>query len=375
MTKIAPQSEDIVGCFEFESDFARPLGEGYCMPPLKAYDENYVRRRKEVGQKFFTLKSGRKFCYWTDGAPDPSKEGVAVVLCLHSCGYQKNMWLMKEPFKDIFQISVDRIGHGGSSTTPDGGYMFDDLVPELVELIDGVYSEWKIPPERKFFVTGHSMGACCTIEMAACPAVRDRIEAIAPVSGPADIWNPKTDIKTRNSVAKFLRDKNATKGCCGCFASKMRKVSSEYMPKNAERLKKGEQAKVFEEYYISAEGGDKRAWAVAWADPFILSQSVDCSMGFSSPHGPKDYQNEFDRAFQSPWAYDPCEITVPCFIYNGTKEETPAFLAELNHKLINGSELIMWEAYGHGSISLEFERIIQALVKKQKVEGPPLWSK
>jgi pimeloyl-ACP methyl ester carboxylesterase len=97
------------------------------------------------------------------------------------------MWLMKEPFKDIFQISVDRIGHGGSSTTPDGGYMFDDLVPELVELIDGVYSEWKIPLEKKFFVTGHSMGATAAIEMAACPGVRDRIEAIAPVSGPADM--------------------------------------------------------------------------------------------------------------------------------------------------------------------------------------------
>eukprot|EP00747_Dinoflagellata_sp_TGD_P082838 gnl/TRDRNA2_/TRDRNA2_161850_c0_seq2.p1 gnl/TRDRNA2_/TRDRNA2_161850_c0~~gnl/TRDRNA2_/TRDRNA2_161850_c0_seq2.p1 ORF type:complete len:325 (+),score=68.55 gnl/TRDRNA2_/TRDRNA2_161850_c0_seq2:112-1086(+) len=152
----------------FEGPFKKPIP---CNTPLETYDAAYLKRKKEVGEKFFTCKSGRKLCYFTDGATDPSKEGIAVVLCLHSCMLQKYMWLQQEPFKDIFQISVDRMGHGGSSDPPQPNgdafdYTFADLVPELVELMDALYKEWSIPAEKKFFVVGHSMGAVVAYELA-----------------------------------------------------------------------------------------------------------------------------------------------------------------------------------------------------------------
>ena len=32
-----------------------------------------MRRKREVGQKYLTCKSGRQFCYFTDGDPDPRR--------------------------------------------------------------------------------------------------------------------------------------------------------------------------------------------------------------------------------------------------------------------------------------------------------------
>ena len=83
--------------------FKKPLD---CTPPLAAYDETYVRRKQEVAEReqMFTCKSGRKFCYFTDGASDPSVEGVSVVLCLHACGQGRHQFMQREPFANIFQI-------------------------------------------------------------------------------------------------------------------------------------------------------------------------------------------------------------------------------------------------------------------------------
>jgi|TARA_B110000196_G_C20913741_1_gene551858 hypothetical protein len=35
---------------------------------LDSYDATYVQRRRELVEKFFTCKSGRKYCYFTDGS-------------------------------------------------------------------------------------------------------------------------------------------------------------------------------------------------------------------------------------------------------------------------------------------------------------------
>ena len=61
---------------------------------------------------------------------------------------------------------------------------------------------------------------------------------------------------------------------------------------------------------------------------------------------------------------------MPCFIYNGKPEETGVFMAEMHHKMIKGSELIIMEGHGHMSIMMESGRIIEALVKKEKVAAP-----
>ena len=90
--KVAPEPRalDALGYRTFEGPYQKPIP---LSPPLAAPDPHYLERKKQVGENFFACKSGRKLCYFTDGAADPSAEAVAVVLCLHSCGLQKYMWL------------------------------------------------------------------------------------------------------------------------------------------------------------------------------------------------------------------------------------------------------------------------------------------
>ena len=74
----------------------------------------------------------------------------------------------------------------------------------FVEVVDAVYAEKKIPKEKKFFVAGHSMGGTWTLNLAACPETRDRIEAIAPISSPTDLFNPRVtkDDKTTEALPR-----------------------------------------------------------------------------------------------------------------------------------------------------------------------------
>jgi len=342
---------------------------------LETYDATYLQRKKEVGEKFFTCKSSRKLCYFTDGASNPNDEGISVVLCLHACGNNKWTWLEKEPFKDIFQISVDRMGHGRSSDTPAEGYYFDELIPELMELVDAVFSEYKIPKEKKFFVIGTSMGGTITVEMAACPEVRDRIAAIAPMSAPSDIWNPLVTKQERNKAMPFPPLRNiGKKGCCTCrwVAVAGLNFAADWMIRGTPKPGEDDKlASLYKEYLMGSDGGgDKRAKDAAYSDPFLVTKILDTMI--PGPHTRATFRNEFIRA-NSPWAYDPSEITVPCFIYNGEKEETPVECARMHKKLIPGSELILW-TYGHVSWFLENRRIIQALVNKKKVDEPPLYA-
>ena len=72
----------------------------------------------------------------------------------------------------------------------------------FVEVVDAVYAEKKIPKEKKFFVAGHSMGGTWTLNLAACPETRDRIEAIAPISSPTDLFNPRVTKEDTTAIEK-----------------------------------------------------------------------------------------------------------------------------------------------------------------------------
>ena len=155
-----------------------------------------------------------------------SQEGVSVVLCLHGQAQRSTDWLMKEPLQNIFQICVDRIGHGLSSNAPADGFSFADGCVEFLEVVDAVYAEFKVPADKKFFVAGHSMGGTWSIEMAACPATRDRIEAIAPVASPLDYCNPRVTEEDRKH--KMFKDpgvmmmlRAAKPDCSGAFARQL----------------------------------------------------------------------------------------------------------------------------------------------------------
>jgi len=335
--------------------------------PLIAYDEAFVRRKREVGQKYLTCKSGRQFCYFTDGDPDPSKDGVSVVLCLHGAGQGKTAILLKEPAPDIFQIVPDRIGHGGSSPAPKEGYSFEIAVAEVMELVDAVYTEKNIPKEKKFFVLGHSSGATMTIEMGACPGVRDRIEAIAPVSSPIDQYGVKlTKEEGKKSGTPGLVKNINKKGCGGSFNRWLWGKLNFFAINNDVNA---DWAWRWQNIFLQT-GGDERSRDQMNADPFFVTGIIDsCIPGFRSP---EDCIVEYGRISGGAWSYDPSEVTVPCFLYNegGKSASVPPVCPEYHHRLIKNSELILWEGHGHVSISMEFKNIMEALVKKEKAKMP-----
>eukprot|EP00933_Yihiella_yeosuensis_P042173 TRINITY_DN36704_c0_g1_i1.p1 TRINITY_DN36704_c0_g1~~TRINITY_DN36704_c0_g1_i1.p1 ORF type:complete len:369 (+),score=60.01 TRINITY_DN36704_c0_g1_i1:56-1162(+) len=347
--------------------FKKPIP---CNPPLSAWDEKYAQRKEQLGSKSFTCKSGRQFSYFTDGAKDPSQDGVPVVLCLHGASQSKAAWILPEPFENIFLIVPDRFGHGLSSPTPPRGYLFSDGCTELLELVDRVYEDKGIPKDRKFFVTGHSMGGTWTIEMAACPETRDRIEAIAPISAPADWWHPQMtqqEKKQYKEIPGFLLRYKQKKGCCNCMDSLMQKFFLSLMVR-----KKGDDC--IGDYGFAGQykmlrdhcGGDEVAKKALAADPFFVCAAVD---SFRKSCDKDSCIGEWTRCFAAGWCYDPADVKVPCFVYNGEKELTERICAEFHHKVIKGSDLILLPHHSHLTVSMEYPRIIEALVKKQKVEG------
>lgn len=371
MTKVAPEAEG-------EVLFKKPIQFKY-EPPLKAWDATYLRRRAEVGEKMFKCTSGRSFCYFTDG-PDPAKEGVAVVLCLHGASDRKTSWLFKEKSTDIFQICPDRMGAGKSSSCPETGYSFADGCKELTELVDAVYAEFKIPKEKKFFVTGHSMGGTWALSMAACPDVRDRIEAIAPISAPCDVWNPRMSAEDRKRLKQpppgFIMNAEK-KGCCGgCNRWILKSVFSKlFLRKDPDKtgVDWG-----FAAYWSQTQHGGKEIMGdgekghhAMEKDPYFMTAHCD---GFKSFKTSGDVCVEMMRCYASPWSYDMSEVKCPCFLYNGKHEEVGEEYAKATQRMIGESNkevhLIMWDGHGHLSMCLEYRKIIEALVQKTKNETP-----
>jgi len=343
-----------------------------CNPPLKAFDETYTKRKQAVGEKFFTCKSERRFCYFTDGEGDPKQADVAVVLCLHGASASKYLWLMPEPLKGIFMVCVDRFGHGNSSSTPEDGYSFADGCAEFVELIDHVYAENNIPTEKKFFVAGHSMGATWTVSMASCPEVCDRIEAIAPINGPSDLRHPqytKEELKQAYNVAGFMTG-SKKKGCSGACNRWLFKtlVLNHCAPQKKGDYGMAAAYKQNRDYCLEGQGcKDLRGKDALDASPFFVTATVDVNRGHTTL---ADAMVEWQRCFGEAWSYDAANIKVPCFLYNGEKEIVDKIHSEFHHKVIKDSKLALWMGHSEVTIVVEFPRIIEALVKKQIVEEP-----
>eukprot|EP00933_Yihiella_yeosuensis_P024641 TRINITY_DN19099_c0_g1_i1.p1 TRINITY_DN19099_c0_g1~~TRINITY_DN19099_c0_g1_i1.p1 ORF type:complete len:396 (-),score=73.94 TRINITY_DN19099_c0_g1_i1:95-1195(-) len=336
-----------------------------CNPPLSALDAKYVQRKQEVGSKFFKCKSGRQFSYFTDGAKDPSQDSVAVVLCLHGAACSKQSWLLPEPLENIFLISPDRFGHGFSSSTPKV-YSFSDACPELLELVDAVYADMGIPKEKKFYIVGHSMGAALAIEMAACPEIRDRIEAIAPISAPFPYWHPTLTKQERKKIKQapgFLKGVGK-KGCCGAINRCM--FNALFGTMMVCKDKTGDTGMAAKYNMLKSHtGGDERGNGAMDADPFFVSQVVD---GYRLFNSKQDCMAEWSRCWGHDWSYDPADVKAPCFIYNGEDETVERPNAEWHHREIKGSQLTLFPGHSHQTIAMEAKRIIEALVKKERVE-------
>ena len=99
-------------------------------PPLSAFDPAYLERKAGITEREFKLKSGRKLAYWTEG--DPSDKAL---LCLPALGNSKCSYIFPKPLQGVYQISVDRPGHGDSGVL-EGKEEWKLACDEMLELMD-----------------------------------------------------------------------------------------------------------------------------------------------------------------------------------------------------------------------------------------------
>ena len=116
-------------------------------------------------------------------------------------------------------------------------------------------------------------------------------------------------------------------------------------------------------------GGSPEACAAMDKDPFFVSKMLDSVLEGSNSK--MSFYYELQR-FLTPFTYDPANIKCKTYIYHGELDgEAKLSQAELHHKLIPESELIVKKGHGHVTIALAFEIIALAIVegKSTQLEG------
>lgn len=347
--KVAPLDPNAAPAFKKPVP-AKPRGGA---PQMTSYDPLYLERKKSVGSHTFKCKSGQEIGYFAEGNPqDPA------VLCLHGMTQCKWLYLFPAPLPGVYQIAVDRPGHG-LSTPIEKSLPFSGYIAPIMELLD----ELKI---AKFYVKGLSMGAATAIQIAA--AHPDRVLGCAPVSGPGEqigtfngqaaTFNP--DI-SKEALSPSLIFALAKPGCWGGFSRCLLGpvFKTQCYPS---KTKDPGFASVYKGYQSKGCGGTEQMFERMDKDQFYISKMMDCHLhGIRSPlTALYELQTVHDPAG---FSYDYKNIKCPTFVYNGKEELTPLSMAQMYHKCIPGSELIVMQEHGHASIVLESEEIILALVQ------------
>jgi pimeloyl-ACP methyl ester carboxylesterase len=328
----------------------KPIGT---TPPLTEYDPKYLERKAELGEKKFALKTGRTLAYWTEGSKDDP-----AVLCLHGIGQCKSDFIFPAPLPGIYLISVDRIGHG-SSSPHEGPPDFTQILAEYIELMDELGVD-------KFFATGHSYGAMSSVQLAS--AYPDRVSGIAPIAGPCFPWgieDKKERVLCDTTPGKMLLCVN-NPGCYGGFArSLVGAISSASYCED--KTKDYGMAGQYSMYKTADIGGDKRAWDAMDKDPFFVTKMLDGKLFGNNTK--KNMLWEWQTMFRKEgFPYDPKKVKCPTFIYNGKKEATHIANAQVYNRLIEGSQLTIFDEHGHLDIGMMYEKIIPALVKGELVK-------
>ena len=119
----------------------------------------------------------------------------------------------------------------------------------------------------------------------------------------------------------------------------------------------------FSYYKSKATGGAPKEMST---DHFFVTKLLDSEL-----HGMNSITGlclEMQGLFL-PWSYDIANIKCPCFLYIEPKGEVPITHAQLNNRLIPGSELIVFPEHGHCSIMMEFEKVVLGLIKGNSVQS------
>ena len=61
-------------------------------PPLLEFDPAYLKRKAELPEQIFRLKSGKQLAYFTEG-----NKGDPAVVCFPSAGFGKCQFIPREP--------------------------------------------------------------------------------------------------------------------------------------------------------------------------------------------------------------------------------------------------------------------------------------
>ena len=327
--------------------------------PMSDWDPLFVQRRKEISEKILTVKSGRTLAYFTEGNPtDPA------VLTLHSLGMSKTQFLFSKPLPGIFQISVDRQGHGNSSPYPPGSRVvcqFSDHVPEYVELLDSLGVD-------KFYVVGSSMGASWTIALAA--ALPDRCLGAAPLSALPDPWRANMTPALRKPLCPEGATILLSIGDSNCSGSMIRKLMASLFSVISDRTTDPDFAKLYNSYFkYGSPNSNKLAPDFELMDsrPFAVSAMLDARLygGNCKNYGLVEQIRIFGK---QGWGVDPANIKCPVFYYHPELDsEIPRACAEHFQRIIPHMQLIEWPKVGHATIVYHAEEIILALVQGKAV--------
>ena len=236
--------------------------------------------------------------------------------------------------------------------------IFSENVPEVVELVDGL----KI---GKFYVSGHSCGGVLAMQIAA--AQPERVLGLAVISSPGNIFNPslsKADRKMHDPEGNAsVIDSN---GCMGAIVRKLMDGTYYHPDKSKDFGFAGGGGFGGFKYYIGKEtGGCPNAML---SDHYFVSKILDAELHGSNTSSGMLHEMRGVWSHDG-WSYDITRIKCPTFVYGELDGEVPTLMHKLTHKLIPGSELILWQAHGHLSIAMEVGGIFAALVQGKSFPG------
>eukprot|EP00944_MAST-04C_sp_MAST-4C-sp1_P014764 g14764.t1 len=318
-------------------------------PPLLEFDPAYLKRKAELPEQIFHLKSGKQLAYFTEG-----NKGDPAVVCFPSAGFGKCQFIPREPIPGIYLVAVDDMGHGNSSPL-EKCPVFSESVEEVEELLNALEIE-------KFYVFGHSRGGSHALQISA--ALPERALGCATLGTPITIKHPsfsKQDVKDLDPHGA-LKAFNAN----GCFGGCLRHMTKNlyYYPDKTKDFGFAGWSYGGYKYYISKECGG--APKEMQKDLFFVTKILDSELHGSNSKMGLLYEM---MGLYREWSFDVAAIKCPTFIYHGMNEEVPLPHAKMLNKLIPNSELVVFQEHGHVSEMMEFEKIVAGLVQGKAVES------
>jgi len=126
--------------------------------------------------------------YWIDGS------GPITVLAIHGICGAKEQWILRKPAGATL-IAIDRLGYGGSSPVPEGGYDYAEVVADLTELLDAL-------GVAKLAVIGHGVGGGIALALAAC--LGERVRGVALLAANTDFQHSTLRAKEQCKIVPQL---------------------------------------------------------------------------------------------------------------------------------------------------------------------------